>query len=307
MGFESSLNVVSNIFTLGGASRLDDAKAVYETTHTKHVALCGKILEFKKKIDDQVRAIGQLLPAAKPVLAKSEKILRKSISRRDDLDFRYTIETLEGVNKFNSDYNAAIGIGSGTIAGGSLALGSWALVGAFGSASTGTAIAGLSGAAASNATLAWLGGGTLAAGGAGVSGGIMMLGGIVAVPLILIASAGTHKKAKEFEEATEKLTGVIAQQESHLAHLPDALKTVEIRKTQVDHACEEFQSTSRRLHKIIRPFGILSVMKQGILKLFRRRPFIDEQLEALGELGQTVSAFLSQFKRSSASRTKNGW
>ena len=297
---------MSNIVTLGGASRLDDAKAIYETTHTKHVRLCGEISDFKKKIDEQVRTIGQYLTAAKPVLAKSEKILRKSVSRRDDLDFQYTIKTLEGVNKFNSDYNAAIGIGSGTIAGGTLALGSWALVGAFGSASTGTAIAGISGAAATNATLAWLGGGTLAAGGAGVSGGMMMLGGIVAVPLILIASAGTHKKAKEFEEAIEKLTGVIGQQEIHLAHLPDALETVELRRTEVDHACEEFKSTSRRLHKIIRPFGIFSVMKQAILKLFRRQPFNDQQLEALGELGQTVSAFLGQFETNAALPACNG-
>lgn len=304
MGFlKSSLNVVSNIVTLGGASRLDDAKAAYEMTHSKHVKLCGKISEFKKKIDEQVRTIGDLLTAAKPVLAKSEKILRKSISRRDDLDFQYTIKALASVDKFNSDYNTAIGIGSGTLAGGSLALGSWALVGAFGSASTGTAIAGLSGAAATNATLAWLGGGTLATGGAGVSGGMMVLGGIVAVPLVLIASAGTHKKAKEFEEATEKLGDVIGKQEAQLSHLPDALKTVELRKSEVHHACEEFKTASCRLHKIIRPFGIFSVIKQALLKLFRRQPFNEQQLEALGELGHTVSTFLDHFKENSASPT----
>lgn len=39
----------------------------------------------------------------------------------------------------------------------------------------------------------------LAAGGAGVSGGMAMLGGIVAVPLVAIASFGTHKKAREIE------------------------------------------------------------------------------------------------------------
>lgn len=297
MGFlKSSLNVASNIVTLGGTSRLNNAKATYETTHAKHVGLCGEIAEFKEKIDEQVRMIGQLMTAAKPLLVKSEKILRQSISRRDDLDFQYTIETLESVDRFNSDYNTLIGIGSGTIAGGSLALGSWALVGAFGSASTGTAIAGLSGAAASKATLAWLGGGSLAAGGAGVSGGMMVLGGIVAVPLILIASVGTHKKAKEFDEATEKLMAVIGQQETHLAHLPDALQTVENRKSDVNDACEAFKSTSRRLHKIIRPLGIFSVMKQAILKLFGRQPFNDLQLEALSELNQTVSAFLHEFK-----------
>jgi len=49
------------------------------------------------------------------------------------------------------------------------------LVAAFGTASTGTAISGLSGAAATNATLAWLGGGSLAAGGGGVAAGAAVL------------------------------------------------------------------------------------------------------------------------------------
>ena len=47
-----------------------------------------------------------------------------------------------------------------------------------GTASTGTAISSLSGVAARNATLAWLGGGTLAAGGLGIAGGAIVLGAI---------------------------------------------------------------------------------------------------------------------------------
>ena len=50
------------------------------------------------------------------------------------------------------------------------------LVASLGTASTGTAISTLSGAAATKATLAWLGGGTLAAGGLGVAGGAVVLG-----------------------------------------------------------------------------------------------------------------------------------
>lgn len=48
----------------------------------------------------------------------------------------------------------------------------------FGAASTGTAISTLSGAAATKATLAWFGGGSLAAGGFGVAGGGIVLAGI---------------------------------------------------------------------------------------------------------------------------------
>lgn len=45
----------------------------------------------------------------------------------------------------------------------------------FGTASTGTAISALSGAAASNAAIAWLGGGALATGGGGMAAGQALL------------------------------------------------------------------------------------------------------------------------------------
>lgn len=64
---------------------------------------------------------------------------------------------------------------------------------AFGTASTGTAIASLSGAAATNAALAWLGGGALAAGGAGIVGGqaLLTLAGPVGWAISGISLAGS--------------------------------------------------------------------------------------------------------------------
>ena len=72
-------------------------------------------------------------------------------------------------------------------AGGSLAaFGAYSAATTFATASTGTAIASLSGAAASNATLAFFGGGSLAAGGLGMAGGAAVLGGLVAGPALLV-------------------------------------------------------------------------------------------------------------------------
>ena len=85
---------------------------------------------------------------------------------------------------------------------------------ALATASTGTAIASLSGAAATNATLAFFGGGSLAAGGLGMAGGMAVLGGLVAGPALAVlggvvgarASANLDKaysnlsKAKEYRE-----------------------------------------------------------------------------------------------------------
>jgi len=65
------------------------------------------------------------------------------------------------------------------------------LVAAFGTCSTGTAISSLSGAAATNATLAWLGGGAASAGGGGMAAGALVLGGIVVVATLVVASTVT--------------------------------------------------------------------------------------------------------------------
>lgn len=69
-------------------------------------------------------------------------------------------------------------------------------------ASTGTAIASLSGAAATNATLAFFGGGSLAAGGLGMAGGTVVLGGLVAGPALLVMGfVAGHAAKKELEKA----------------------------------------------------------------------------------------------------------
>ncbi|BDA66518.1 hypothetical protein CAL7716_006840 [Calothrix sp. PCC 7716] len=70
-----------------------------------------------------------------------------------------------------------------------------------GAASTGTAISSLSGAAAWNATLAWFGGGAIAAGGGGMALGTVVLGGITVLPALAI---GGFFAAREGEKAMTK-------------------------------------------------------------------------------------------------------
>lgn len=99
------------------------------------------------------------------------------------------------------------GIGAGLGAGALLGWGAYGGVMALGTASTGTAIGALSGAAATNATLAWLGGGSLAAGGGGMALGSAVLGGLVAGPALLIAGGIFSAKSKEkLENAKSNLS-----------------------------------------------------------------------------------------------------
>jgi hypothetical protein len=91
-------------------------------------------------------------------------------------------------------------------------------------ATTGTALSSLTGVAATNATLAWLGGGALSAGGFGMVGGMAVLGGIVAGPALAIGGALFAKqaekayydaqsnadKAKEFEEQGKTIVTMLS-------------------------------------------------------------------------------------------------
>lgn len=70
-------------------------------------------------------------------------------------------------------------------------------VATYGSASTGTAIASLKGAAAHNAIRAWLGGGSLAAGGGGMALGAMALNAVTIGPTVLVGGVVLNGKGEE--------------------------------------------------------------------------------------------------------------
>ena len=102
--------------------------------------------------------------------------------------------------------HSSLGVVGGSTAGALTALGAYNGTMALAAASTGTAINTLNGVAATNATLAWLGGGTLTSGGLGMAGGTMVLGTMAAGPALLIA--GWYMGAK----ATENLNNAMSNQ-----------------------------------------------------------------------------------------------
>ena len=87
----------------------------------------------------------------------------------------------------------AVSLGAGAVVG--IAVYGGAMM--FGKASTGAAISALSGVAAKNATLAWFGGGAIKAGGLGMAGGKLLLGGIVVAPVLAVAGFVLEAKSKE--------------------------------------------------------------------------------------------------------------
>lgn len=108
-----------------------------------------------------------------------------------------TISFGELRNDYELLKNAGLGLGAGVGGGAAVAFGAYSGTMLLATASTGTAISTLSGAAATNATLAWLGGGSLAAGGGGMALGTMVLGGMVAGPALAIFGHIVGNKGEE--------------------------------------------------------------------------------------------------------------
>ena len=133
-------------------------------------------------------------------------------------------------------------------AGVATAAGVYSLVGALGTASTGTAIGALSGAAAKSATLAWLGGGSVAAGGGGVAAGTMVLGGLVVGPALLVAGFFASSKAEKVETEVEKK---IAEMDVAEAKMEQQLAVLKMVLRRVDEVHEATDETDQALQSLL--------------------------------------------------------
>ncbi len=146
-----------------------------------------KLRSFNGAIKDFVEVFGQL--------KNVDTLHSPELDKLVDGDF--STVSLEGLRK---DYQllmeSGLGVGAGLGSGAALAFGAYNGTFLLASASTGTAISTLSGAAATNATLAWLGGGALSAGGFGMAGGTMVLGSLVAGPALAIFGFVVGAKAE---------------------------------------------------------------------------------------------------------------
>jgi CHASE3 domain sensor protein len=116
---------------------------------------------------------------------------------------------------------AAGAAGVGAAVGGTAAFALFTGVAAFGTASTGAAIGGLTGAAATSATLAAIGGGSLAVGGLGVAGGTAILAGLVVGPAVIGLAAGAlladryvYRREIEQAETLDEAERAVDQAES---------------------------------------------------------------------------------------------
>ncbi|MDP5145923.1 hypothetical protein ORI98_05660 [Shewanella sp. ULN5] len=181
-----------------------------------------------------IEAIGLETKLASIPLNKAEKILGYSIKQeaKDESTDGFndaSPKTFKALKTVNNQIASIIAKSSGS--GALVSLGSWSLVSTFGAASTGTAIASLSGVAATNATLAWFGFGSIAAGGFGMALGQVVLAGILIFSVLGLCPVYIHWKSKRIKLKLIELENSLRDIQKSFPELMSRLSELEHKAT----------------------------------------------------------------------------
>lgn len=205
LGSKATATAVNNFNK--AKEKVQRAKKKYEKVRRLLEKDVSKLNEELNRLSEVYERSLKLLEAVKIIFEEYGRKIK--LSKKEMWKFR-TVKY--SVNKLSEDIDLASKILEGgvksavgaLIVGGETYLSAIALGTAIGTASTGTAISSLSGAAYTNALLAWFGGGAVAAGGGGMALGTMVLGGIVAGPAVAVAGFTLASKSEEaLTEATK--------------------------------------------------------------------------------------------------------
>lgn len=189
-------------------SDLDDAKDMGERAERRYKRKNRELDNIRNETNQKLAELGalkveifgnQIKHILQVIKNSSNKNAKSSLK---DFNTTFSIEEIKQMEKM-VEHSLELGtnLASSATAGILTGIGVYGSIPLIATASTGTAISTLSGVAATNATLAWLGGGSLAAGGLGMTGGMLALGGIVIGPALAV---GGFMLANQAEEALTK-------------------------------------------------------------------------------------------------------
>ena len=177
--------------------RLKQEEATYNGYAKKGNDLAIDLYEARKSAAQAILRVEEYINT----LANTPKEFQKDVAETvlNIKEFREAVR-IEKESSSDNIKGASAAAGGTAVGGAIAALGptaAMAIATTFGTASTGVAISALSGAAATNATLAFFGGGSLAAGGYGMVGGMMVLGSMVVGPALMVMGLITGAKSHE--------------------------------------------------------------------------------------------------------------
>ena len=275
--------------TIDARKKINAAIADYNQKHAEYVA-------YAEYVQQDIYELGQCRVAAVQALEQAVQVIDKAKMGDHDLNsYQISQADLIKIEQQNVQLTALAGgsLATGLTVGAVSAIGAYGIVGAVGTASTGTAIASLSGAAATNATMAALGGGALATGGLGMAGGAAVLSGIFALPVLAGLAIGAEvigsKAEKRSNESIEKLrieTAKIYREQAKL-------KAIQLR-------VRELITTTTKLTVSLNDAMILPKVNwfkrfiQALKRLFTGKQEYDERIYQVALIAKTLSAVVDE-------------
>jgi hypothetical protein len=262
VGAITTAGVVGAATTTSGAKKMLEAKEIISEAENRYNNKKQEVDKAENTANNGLKYLGELKLQIWQGFDEFYNIVTKIKNCRilegqaKDESFKISKEELDNLKSLSFKANELLGASAGSIGMGALAgLAAYGGTMALGTASTGAAIAGLSGVAATNATLAALGGGSLAVGGLGMAGGTAILGGLIAAPAlaiggIFLAFKGSSSLEKAHEVST-KADDAIDKMNSSIKLIKDIDNTVNSVFTELKLLNDNFKTNLDKLSSIV--------------------------------------------------------
>ena len=280
---------------------MKEAKEIGEAAEKKYDKAIDKLEEYKISTNVKLEELGRLkLSVFTEQIKHTVDVIKQSkdaSSKLENFGSSISVDELKEMEKMVlNSLKLESGLLSGASGGALAGFGAYSSVGLLASASTGTAISGLSGVAASNAILAWLGGGSIASGGFGMAGGMLALGGIVAGPALAI---GGFMLASKAEIALTKAM-------EYSAEVDDAVAELKLVRTILKGIQKNADEIIYTLNQLVERFELMKVndnsdpeafkqmiVNTKILKELLDCKIIDDEGSPIKNIKHTCQGFLT--------------
>lgn len=245
-GAAAALAATGVVKGAGAISDINKAKEIGERAERRHKRRMRELNEVRDETNEKFTHLGELkVSIFNNQINHILQVMRNSSNKQvksalKDFHSTFSLTELKEIESMvQTSLELSTNFGSSAITGALAGLGAYGSVPLIATASTGTAISTLSGAAATNATLAWLGGGSLAAGGFGMTGGMIALGGIVAGPALAVGGFMLASKAEEALTQSHEYDAKVDEAIGQLDLVEEGLHGLQENTNEMQHALKE--------------------------------------------------------------------
>ncbi len=283
---------LQNIITFGASGRIEKAQEAYDSLYYKYKV---EVNQYNSLCDDLKGYATKYLPLqikAQKLARKVNKFIPTNEKHRENAikEIGFAPEDLQmmelSLSAGEMALNSLKGVAGGVIAGAAAPTAIMGAITTFGTAGTGIAISSLSGAAATNAALAALGGGTVAAGGGGVAAGSAILS--ASVPIVGVAIAAIAVPVFSHLSANKKIKAI--EEES--------LKVV----NEIDNVKEQKLKVNYCISRVIELTESLKKAETAFKKMYRRTCF---KVYPLGFISRAIKGNGKRLSNKDALQVKN--